>query len=90
MNVERTISPRFLGIILRVLRLEVSVYNDTMLQIRLKPLLLGGGGGREYNPLVEVIVKSKEENFLRLLNNYVQEIGLSSTGKSNVVFIQNE
>ncbi len=39
---ERTISLRFLGIILRVLRLEVSY---TMFQTSFKPLLLMGGGG---------------------------------------------
>jgi hypothetical protein len=41
---ERTISLRFLGIILGVLILEVSVNNVT-LQTSFKPLLLRGGGG---------------------------------------------
>jgi hypothetical protein len=40
---ERTISLRFLGIILGVLRLEVSVMFT--LQTCFKPLLLKGGGG---------------------------------------------
>jgi hypothetical protein len=45
---ERTISLRFLGIILRVLRLEVSAYN-VYITNSLKQLLLkvGGGGGGE-------------------------------------------
>ncbi len=53
---ERTISLRFLGIIFRVLRLDVSVYNVNVYitnQTSFKPLLLGGGG---------VNVNSKEEN----------------------------
>jgi hypothetical protein len=60
---ERTISLRFLGIILRVLRLEVSVSN-VYITTSFKPLLLKGGGGegREGNPLVEVTVNSKDEN----------------------------
>jgi hypothetical protein len=41
---------RFLGIILRVLRLEVTVYN----------VYIANGG---VNPLVEVPVNSTEENF---------------------------
>jgi hypothetical protein len=43
---ERIISLRFLGILWRVLRLEVSIYNVS-LQTSFKPLLLKGGeGGR--------------------------------------------
>jgi len=38
---ERTVSFRFLGITLGVLRLEVFLYN---VQNSFKPLLLGGGG----------------------------------------------
>jgi hypothetical protein len=48
---ERTISLRVLGIILRVLRLEVSVSNVDLTN-NFKPLLLPRGGG--VNPLVEV------------------------------------
>ncbi len=40
---ERTISLMFLGIILRVLRLEVSLYN-VYIQTSFKPFLLGEGG----------------------------------------------
>ncbi len=60
---ERPISVRFLGIILRVLRLEVSVNNVYTLQTTysFKALLLGGGGGG-HNPLVEMTVNSKKEN----------------------------
>jgi hypothetical protein len=43
----------FLGIILRVPRLEVSVYNVYIVNIVYKPLLLKGGRGSK-NPLVEV------------------------------------
>jgi hypothetical protein len=41
---ERTISFRFLGTVLRVLRLEVSLYHAYITN-QFKPLLLGGGGG---------------------------------------------
>ncbi len=50
---------RFLGIILRVRRFDVSVYN-VYITNQFKPLLLGGGGGGG-DPLVEVTVNSKEE-----------------------------
>jgi hypothetical protein len=55
---------RFLGIILRVLRLEVSVYNVYITNPFQTTVAQGGGGGGrgEKNPLVEVTVKSKEEN----------------------------
>jgi hypothetical protein len=36
---------RFLGIFLRVLRFEVSVYNVYITNQSFKPILLGGGGG---------------------------------------------
>ncbi len=52
---ERTISLRFLGIILSVLRFEVSVYNVYIIN-QFKPVLLRGDG-----PLVEVTVNSKKE-----------------------------
>ncbi len=43
---ERTISVRFLGIILKVLRHEVSVYNVFIInQLQTTLLLRGGGGG---------------------------------------------
>jgi hypothetical protein len=50
---------RFLGIILRVLRLEVS-----HITFQFQPLLLQGKGGegKYHAPLLEVTVKSKEEN----------------------------
>ncbi len=51
------ISLRFLGIILRVLRLEVSVYTMFTLQTSFKPILPKGGRG-----IVEVTVNNKEEN----------------------------
>jgi hypothetical protein len=72
---ERTISLRFLGIILRVLRLQVSAYSvycTLQIQNSLNPLLLGGGG----IPLVDVTLNSKEENYQDFWPNYVQEFGL--------------
>jgi hypothetical protein len=42
---ERTISLRFLGIILRDLRLEVSVYNVYITTIVSNHFCSGGGGG---------------------------------------------
>ncbi len=56
---EHTISLRFLGIILRVLRLEVSVYN---VYIANQFQTTFAQGEVEKNPLVEVTVNSKEEN----------------------------
>jgi hypothetical protein len=44
-NVKRTISLRFLGIILRVLRLEVSVYNVYITNSFQTTFARGGGGG---------------------------------------------
>jgi hypothetical protein len=61
-NHELTISLGFLGIILRVLRLEVFVYNVYIKHHAVStPFLLGRGGGI-LNLLVEVTVNSKEEN----------------------------
>ncbi len=54
---ESTIALRFLGIILRVLRLEVSVYN-VYITHQFKTTSAQGGG----DPLVEVTVNGKEEN----------------------------
>jgi hypothetical protein len=56
---------RFLAIILRVLRLKVSVYI----------VLLRGRGGGGINPL-EVTVNSKEESSYDFCPNDVQEFGL--------------
>jgi hypothetical protein len=51
----------YLGIILRVLIFEVSVYNDYITSQFQKTVAQGGGGGG-LNQLVEVAVNSKEEN----------------------------
>jgi hypothetical protein len=56
---ERTISWRFPGIILRVLRLEVSVYNVNI-TIQFQTTFAQGGGG--VKSVVEVTLNSKEEN----------------------------
>jgi hypothetical protein len=69
---ENKISLRFLGIILRVLKLEVSVYN-VFITNQFQTTFARGGGGGGGNPLVEMTVNSKEENFCL---NYVQEFGL--------------
>ncbi len=55
---ECTISLRFLGIILTVLRLEVSVYNVYMTN-QFQATFAEGGGG---DLLVELTVNSKEKN----------------------------
>ncbi len=70
---------RFLGIILRVPRLEVSVYN--FLHYKYKPILnhyCSGGGGV---PLIKMTVNSKEENSEDFCPNYVQELGLWIKGR---------
>ncbi len=69
-----TISLRFLGIILRVLRLQVSVYKYYFTNsFQITFFCSRGEGG---NPLVEVTVNSKEENSWDVCPNYVQEFGL--------------
>jgi hypothetical protein len=68
--IERTVSLRFLGIILSALRLEVSVYNVYITNPFESTFARGGGGGW-WNPLVEVTVNSKEENSHDFCPNYV-------------------
>jgi hypothetical protein len=63
---ERTVSLMFLGIILRVFRLEVSVYN----------VYITNQFQTTFAPLLEVTVNSKEENSYDFCSNYVQEFGL--------------
>ncbi len=59
---KRPISVRFLGIMLRVLRLEVIVYNVYITnQFQTTSFAGGGGGGDEVKSFVEVTVNSKEE-----------------------------
>jgi hypothetical protein len=70
MNVHCTISLR-----LRVLRLEVSVYN---VYITNQFQTTFGSGGRGEKPLEEVTVNSKEENSEDFCPNYVQESGIST------------
>ncbi len=67
---ERTILLRFLGIILRGLRLEVSVYNVYITNQLLKG---EGGGGKS---VLELTVNNKEENSWDCCPNYVHEFGL--------------
>ncbi len=60
---ERTISLRFLGIILKLLKIEVSLY-DVYITNHLQTTFAHGGkgwGSKIQNPLVEVTVNSKEE-----------------------------
>jgi hypothetical protein len=74
---ELKILLRFLDIILRVLRLEVSVYNFFTLQTSFTPLF--SMEEWELNPLVKVTVNSKEEKLLILFPNYVQEFVLRNS-----------
>jgi hypothetical protein len=67
---------KFLSIILRVIRLEVSVYNVYITKQFQTTFARGGGGGGVVNPLEEVTVNSKEEN--SYCPSYVQEFGLWS------------
>ncbi len=68
---ERTISLRFLGIILRVLILEVCVYN---VYVHYKPVSnhFCSRGRRSKKSVVEVTMNSKEKSFCP---NCVQEFG---------------
>ncbi len=70
---ERTVSLSFLGIILRVLRLDVLSIMFT-LQTSFRPLLFEWG--RWVKSVVGVTVNSKEENSEDFCPNYVQEFGL--------------
>jgi hypothetical protein len=64
---------------LRVLRLEVSLYN-VYISNQFQPLFFKGGrGGGGYNLLVEVTVNSKEENSKGFCPNYILEFGLWNT-----------
>jgi hypothetical protein len=71
---ERTIWLRFLGIILKGLRLEVSLYN-VYITNQFQTNFARGGGGGGVKPLVEVAVH--RENSIDFCPNYVQEFGLS-------------
>ncbi len=70
-RLKLTISLRFLSIILRVLRLEISVYNVYIAD----HFCSGGGGGWVVNPLVYGTVNSKEKNSSDFCPKYVQEFG---------------
>jgi hypothetical protein len=71
---EHTISLRFLDVILRVLRLEVSTYNLYISNQFQTTFARGGGGGLK--TVVEVTVNSKGEDCKDFCPNYVQEFGL--------------
>ncbi len=58
-------SLRFLGIILRVLRVEVSVYNVNVTNPFRTTVAHAGGGGK--NPLVEVTVNSNRKTLHTLV-----------------------
>jgi hypothetical protein len=74
---ERTISFKFLGIILKVLRLEVSVYNVYITNYSFKKIFLKRGGVG-LKSVVEVTVNNKEENSEYFCPNYVHEFGFST------------
>jgi hypothetical protein len=77
---------RFLGIILRVLRLEVSIYIVHILHNSFKPHFL--------KSVSRVDCGKKGRKFLRLLSQYVQEFGLSirypQLYKDNAEYISSE
>ncbi len=68
---ERTISLRFRGIILRVLRLEVSAFKAYITN-QFQPTFARGGGG--IKPVIRSAMNSKEEK--DFCSNYVKEFGL--------------
>ncbi len=78
---ERTISLRFLGIILRVLILEVSLYK-VYITNQFQTICSGAGG----NPLVEVTVNSKEENSLDVCPNTSKNSALNIKSAFSVGF----
>jgi hypothetical protein len=71
----RKISLRFLGIILRILRLEFSVYS-VYITNQFQPTFAQGWGGGGVKSVSEVNVNSKEENSYDFWPNYVEEFGL--------------
>jgi hypothetical protein len=75
---ERTILLRFLGIIVRVLKHEVSVHNVYITSQFQKPLLLKGGVG--VKSISRDDCECKGENSEDFCPNYVQEFGLRSLG----------
>ncbi len=70
MNVQFHFEVSGYNLQLRVLRLEVSVHNFNITN------QFCSRGGVSKNPLVEMTVNSKEENFYDFCPNYVQEFGL--------------
>ena len=69
---------------MRVLRLEVSVYNVYITNQFQTTFDRGAGGGGRVR-LAEVTANSKEENSEDFCPNYVQELGLSTVvGKENI------
>jgi hypothetical protein len=76
---------RFLGIILilRVLRLQVSVYNVYITKV--SNHFGSRGGERGVNPLVEVTVNSKEEYSEGFCPNYVKKFDLRGFSAKNTV-----
>jgi len=73
---ERTISLRLLGVILRVLRLQVYLYNVYITNQFKTTFAQRRRGGEWVNPSVDVTVNSKEENSWDFFPNYVQEFCL--------------
>jgi hypothetical protein len=67
---------RFLGIILRVIRLEVSVYNVYITNQLQTTFVREVGGERGVKSVVEATVRSKEEHSQDFCPNNVHEFGL--------------
>ncbi len=81
---EHIILLRFLGITLRVLRLEVSVYNVYLTNQFQTTFSQGGRGGREWNSLVEVIVNIKKKT-LKTFNLSTSKNSASGCNLSELV-----
>ncbi len=74
-----TIFLRFLDIILRVLRLEFSLYNFYNINQFQTTFAQGEWGGGGVRAAVEMIVNSKEENSEDFCPNYILESGLCTS-----------
>ncbi len=86
-TLQTSFKPLFLGVILKVLRLEVSALQYLHYKPVSNHFFSGGGGGdrSRIRQSVQVIVNSKEENPEDFCLNYSQEFGLWSVLISLVV-----
>ncbi len=77
---ERTVTSKFLGIILRVLRLEVSAYR-VYITNQFQSTFAQGEEGSKFC-YIEVTVSRKEKKSEDFCPSYVQEFGLWQAGES--------